>query len=329
MKGSFSIQIEKLPGESDFEWKLRLCLAKLDRTIDLDWQEIADTLSLDLSPDSLRKMAYGYKEYHEYAHDDSSVSERILCISDTHIPFQLPVSTWKDYAGRVDTLVLNGDIQDCQSISKFPKQYRIPFVEELVTTRQFIIELVEMVRPKKVYVVKGNHEARLARYLSERLNEDVLNVMPDTPLDLMINDGFKNRERRFKTEVWYEPLREVFKEEGIHIEHTGNWYLKLGKTIFVHPLAYSDTMLKTSEKAMQYFLRVDRDFSTLVMAHTHKLGSYTQGGIQLYEQGCCCNTEKLNYGDGRLTIPAQKGFIYLCHDKSGTEIKSKTELVAL
>ena len=329
MKGSFVIQTNRFTGESDFEWKLRLCLAKLNRTLDLDWSEIVDVLGLDMTGDSLRKMAYGYKEYDEHVHQDTSVAERILCISDTHVPYNLPVSTWKEYSDRVDTLVLNGDIQDCQSISKFSKQYRVPFIEELVATRFFVQDLVEIIHPKKVYVVKGNHEARLARYLSERLNDDVLTVMPDTPLDLMINDGFKHRDRRYGSEVWYEPLKDVFKAEGVDIEYTGNWYLKVGKTIFVHPLTFSGAMLKTSEKAMEYFLRVDRDFSTLVMAHTHKLGSYTQGGIQLYEEGCCCDTEKLNYGEGKLMIPAQKGFIYLCHDKDGNEIKNKTELVAL
>lgn len=297
--------------------------------MDLDWQEIAEVLNLNIAGDNLRKMAYGYREYYEYEHNEEGVSDRILCISDTHVPYQLPVSTWKAYAGIVDTLVLNGDIQDCQSISKFPKQYRVPFIEELIATRFFIQDLVEMIKPKRVYIVKGNHESRLSRYLTDNLNEDILTIMPDTPMDLMINDGFKHRDRRYKTEVWYSPLKEVFESEGIQIEYTGSWYKKVGKTIFVHPLSYSGAMLKTSEKAMEYFLRIDRDFSTIVMAHTHKMGSYTQGNIQLYEEGCCCDTEKLNYSDGKLIIPAQAGFIYLCHDKTGKEIKSKTQLVSL
>lgn len=274
-------------------------------------------------------MAYGYREYYEYEHNDEFISDRILCISDTHVPYQLPVSTWEEYSGRVDTLVLNGDIQDCQAISKFPKQYRVPFIEELISTRYYIQDLVEMIKPKRVYIVKGNHEARLSRYLSDRLNEDLLTIMPDTPMDLMINDGFKHRDRRYKTEIWYSPLKEVFESEGISIEYTGSWYKKIGKTIFVHPITYSGSMLKTSEKAMEYFLRIDRDFSTIVMAHTHKVGSYTQGNIQLYEEGCCCDIKKLDYSDGKLIIPAQAGFIYICHDRDGKEIKSRTKLVSI
>lgn len=308
---------------------MRLTLAKLNREFDLDWQEIVALLGLDISGDTLRKMAYGYKEYDDFIRGENIAYNRILAISDTHIPFNLPVDTWKEYAHKVDTLVFNGDIQDAQSISKFSKQYRVPLVEEMVATRFFIQDLVNLIHPKKIVFVKGNHEARMAKYLSSRLNEDVLNIMPDSPMELIINDGFKNRDRRYGTEVWYEPLKDIFQRDGIEAVYTGEWWAKIGKTIFVHPLAYSSGMLKTAEKAINYFLRVDRDFTTLVMAHTHKLGSYTQGGIQLYEQGCCCDTEKLNYNDGYLTLPVQKGYLYMCHDKEGNEIKSKTKLVSL
>ena len=50
----------------NFEKKLELCLAKLNKEIDLDWSEIADELGLDCSSDHLRKTAYGMKEYDDY-----------------------------------------------------------------------------------------------------------------------------------------------------------------------------------------------------------------------------------------------------------------------
>lgn len=49
-----------------FEKKLELCLAKLNKEIDLDWSEIADELGLDCSSDHLRKTAYGIKECYDY-----------------------------------------------------------------------------------------------------------------------------------------------------------------------------------------------------------------------------------------------------------------------
>lgn len=319
----------RLPNESEFEWKLRLCKAKINKEIDLDWSEIIDILGLNCGVDYLRHRAYGWVDYDNFIHSDDSVATRILSVSDLHIPFNLPIETFREYIGVTDILVFNGDVEDCQSCSKFSKKYRIPVVGEMVATRQYMIDLIKMIKPSKVIIVKGNHEHRLGRYLSDKLNEDLMNLMPDSPMDLIANDGFKNRDRLNKTETWYAPLVEVFKDTNIDISYTGEWYRKVGKTIFVHPMSYSSGMLKTTEKAVEYFLRKDRDFTSIVMAHTHKLGQYVQGNIYMYEQGCCCDVDKLDYGDGYLTIPAQKGFIYVCQNADGDIIHSKTKLVKI
>lgn len=52
--------------ENDFEYKLRLTMAKLNKEIDLDWHELVELLKLDCSSDHLRKLSYGYKECLEY-----------------------------------------------------------------------------------------------------------------------------------------------------------------------------------------------------------------------------------------------------------------------
>lgn len=49
-----------------FEKKLKLCLQKLNKEIDMDWVEIIQELGLDISSDHLRKTAYGLKEYDDY-----------------------------------------------------------------------------------------------------------------------------------------------------------------------------------------------------------------------------------------------------------------------
>lgn len=54
--------MDKLQNESDFQYKVRLCVAKLNKEIDLDWIEIIEQLGLDVSSSHLRKLAYGYKE---------------------------------------------------------------------------------------------------------------------------------------------------------------------------------------------------------------------------------------------------------------------------
>lgn len=58
--------LKRREDESNFEYKVRLCIAKLNKEIDLDWSEIIDLLQLDCSPDHLRKLSYAYKEMSEY-----------------------------------------------------------------------------------------------------------------------------------------------------------------------------------------------------------------------------------------------------------------------
>ena len=321
--------MQRYENEDMIAWQIRCCLAKRRKQTDMDWVEIRDMLGLDITPDQLRKQAVGIELFDNYIHNNSMVDNRILSISDLHIPFNLPVDIFKSYIGKVDVLVLNGDIEDCQSCSKFSKKYRIDVDKEMVMTRDFLIELINMIKPKKVIIVKGNHEHRMGRYLSDRLNEDLMSIMPDSPMDLIVNEGFRVRDRINKVETWYSPISEMFKEVNIDVSYTGEWWCKVGNTIFAHPLSYSSGMLKTTEKAVEYFLRKDRTFNALVLGHTHKLGSYIQGNIKMYEQGCCCDLNKLDYNDGYLTLPAQNGFIYICQDVNGDIIPEMVNIVEL
>lgn len=61
--------LKRRDGENDFDYKVRLCISKLNKELDLDWVEIRDYLKLDYSPDHLRKLAYAYKEMTENKQD--------------------------------------------------------------------------------------------------------------------------------------------------------------------------------------------------------------------------------------------------------------------
>lgn len=319
--------MERKVGESKFEYKLRLCLAKLNKEIDLDWAEIAVLIGEDVSADHLRKTAYGLKEYFDYVHNGVGVANRILSISDTHVPYQLPLTTFKDYIGLVDTLQLNGDILDCQSISKFPKTYRVSMIEEMVQARQYIIDLIEYIKPKKVVINYGNHELRFQAYLARNLDGDMLELMPQTALDLICIDGFNHYDKKNKCKTWYEPLVKVF--DDVEIIYTENWHCQIGDTIFCHPSAFSSGIMKTAEKAMLWFRNEGYDFKTLVMSHTHRLGEYAVGNTVMYEQGTCSDVAKQHYCDGKLVNSQKEGFLYLCQDEDGNTIKDKTKLIKL
>lgn len=69
------MSIIRKESETDFDYKVRLCIAKLNKEIDLDWSEIAQLLHLDCSADHLRKLSYGYKEYYDYIQEHPEVKQ--------------------------------------------------------------------------------------------------------------------------------------------------------------------------------------------------------------------------------------------------------------
>lgn len=281
-----------------------------------------------MSADHLRKTTYGMIEYDEYIHGFDGIATTILSISDIHVPFQLPITTFSNYAGKIDVLQINGDVVDCQALSKFPKQYRISPMEEMIQARQYLIDLIEYIRPKKVIVNFGNHDKRFASYFAKNLDTDILELLPDTSLELILSDGFRHYDKKSKSKIWYEPLIDVF--DDVEIEYVDDWKSKIGKTWFVHPLAYRQSSLATCEKAMDYLHRTQKEaFDCVVMAHTHAVGETKKGFINLFEQGACCDVNKLNYMDGRLTAPQKMGFAIICQNKDGSLIESKSEVIIL
>lgn len=280
----------------------------------------------------VRKRMYGMRRLIEIIENDeligkTRVHRRILSISDLHVPFQLPIETFEKYVGKVDILQLNGDITDCQAISKFPKAYRISPMEEIIKTREYLIDLITYLTPKKVVITFGNHDIRFQNYLSKNLDTDLLELMPKTSLELIVVDGFKHYDKRKGTKIHYSPLCEVI--DGVEIDYVDNWHCQIGQTIFCHPYAFSSGIMKTAEKAMHWFRNEGFQFSSLCMAHTHRVGEYTVGNTTLYEQGCCCDTKAMNYSDGRLVNSQKEGFLYICQDDEGNIIKEKSQLVCL
>lgn len=318
-------------GEPFTDYWIRLCERK--DAYGLTYDKIAELLNADQGTNytecKWRKDYAMFSRGREYErrHMESAADNRILCLSDFHVPFSLPVDTFVDYAGKVDTLVLNGDIGDCQAISKFPKTYRVSPMEELIQARSYLVELIGMLQPKEVVCTYGNHDIRFQNYLAKNLDTDLLELMPQTSLELLLVDGFMHYDKRSHTKVWYDPIRSIFPD--MDITYVDNWWCQIGDAIFCHPYAFSSAMMKTADKAMQYFRNEGHRFQTLVMAHTHRLGSYKVGNTMLYEQGCCCDVEQLHYGDGKLTPSQKEGFIYLGQDIHGNTIPDTVKLVSL
>ena len=323
----------KRPEEANDDFFVRIGNAVLAR--ELTWEGAAKILNDEFGKNygecAYRKRFKAFRQGMQYqaSIQNKDVGTCILSISDLHIPFQKPVETFAEYAGKIDVLQVNGDLVDCQSISRFLKVYRKSPVEEILIARQYMVDLIEMIHPKKVVVNYGNHDLRFQNYLAKNLDTDLIELMSKTSLELIFIDGFNHYNKELHTKVHYDPLVDVFKDSDIEIIYNDTWYSIIGKTIFVHPIAYSSGMLKTAEKAYRYFKDNGFDFDCIAMAHTHKTGHYDIGKSVIYEQGCCCETLKMDYADGRLTPSQREGFILVYQDKAGKLIEDKTRIVRL
>ena len=301
---------------------------------DKTWDEIAAQLNaefggIDVSSSCYRKCYQYYTLMNNAlkAKGETTVATRILSVSDTHVPFELPIELLSKYQNRVDILQLNGDICDCQAISKFGKTYRVSPMEEIIKARKYMIDMIEYLQPKKVVVTYGNHDLRFQNFMAKNLDNEIVELMPQTSLELIFVDGFNHYNKREGTKSWYAPIREVFPQ--IEIEYTDNWWTQIGDTIFAHPSAFSSGVLKTAERAMYFFRNEGLQFLELVMAHTHRVGEYYIGNTRIIEQGAFSDVSKNNYNNGRLYNSQKEGFVYLCQDIMGKTIREKTELVAL
>ena len=316
--------------ENRYEKIKRIVESKLVDRIDKDYTELSEeAFGKAYSSDVARRMFYGAKKVIDAIEEDEErVNEdetRILCISDMHIPFNRDIKEFFKYKGKVDTLVLNGDIIDNYSMSNFTKMYRLSLVEELIQARELLIELIEEIEPKKVTVVTGNHEIRLGKKIADKIGSDLLDLMPRDALAFLFDTGFNYYDRIKKCKTVYTPIDE---EVDCEVNYVGNFWTKEGKTIFVHPQAFRGTTLGTVGKAYDYFTAIGEDFQSIIMAHTHKLGMYVMNDKYLYEQGTCANLNHMDYQDLKLPKYSQvNGYMYIVQDKEGNLIYDKTKLI--
>ena len=316
--------------ENRYEKIKRIVESKLVDRIDKDYTELSEeAFGKAYSSDVARRMFYGAKKVIDAIEEDEErVNEdetRILCISDMHIPFNRDIEEFFKYKGKVDTLVLNGDIIDNYSMSSFTKMYRLSLVEELIQARELLIELIEEIEPKKVTVVTGNHEIRLGKKIADKIGSDLLDLMPRDALAFLFDTGFNYYDRIKKCKTVYTPIDE---EVDCEVNYVGNFWTKEGKTIFVHPQAFRGTTLGTVGKAYDYFTAIGEDFQSIIMAHTHKLGMYVMNDKYLYEQGTCANLNHMDYQDLKLPKSSQvNGYMYIIQDKDGNLIYDKTKLI--
>jgi len=340
-------EYSRFQDEPILDYELRICSKKKEIGT---WDDVADILNKELNQSftesKYRKMFHNsermscnmstkavaeklMEDFKIVSGRDRTKSDniRILTISDLHIPYNDPIKILEPYFNNVDILQINGDIVDCQSLSKFPKIYRKSPIDEIVEAHYILQEIIMKINPKKVVVNIGNHDIRFQNYLAHNLDTDILELMPMTSAELLFVDGFTRYDKETKDKYKYQPLCAMFKDTEFVFNNT--WYSKIGDCIFCHPYCFSSGILSTAEKARRYFKDEGISFKYLIMAHTHRIGYYYIGDTRIYEQGAFCDTSKMNYGDGKLQRSQKQGFMYLEQDTNGNTIRESVKQIEL
>ncbi len=219
--------------------------------------------------------------------DDINDIERVLVLSDLHIPFHKDkeiIDIVKEHSN-VDLIILAGDILDCFSVSTFPKEMHIPLYEELKIASSVLKKIDRLTPNTKKIVFRGNHEFRFKRYLA-KFQSEFSPLVSDDILEILKN-GFTYRDYKNRKRV-VEPLSDNF-------EIIDSWYYIYKDLILAHPTNFSKIPMRTCVSTYDYFKNQGIDFNALAIGHTHKAGSLIHGGTLLCELGCLC--EQMDYAN--------------------------------
>jgi predicted phosphodiesterase len=220
-----------------------------------------------------------------------SDDEKYVVINDLHIPFhrkEVIEALEKAYGNKGYNLVLGGDILDCYDISTFPKAYAVGLGTEIKTAKEYIKRWSGLF--KKVFVVSGNHEGRLASYLRKRISPEVVQFLPDDILENIVNDLKLDN-------IKYVP------------GDTYNWFVQIDNVIICHPKSFAKSSLGTAARVQEFFTTRGFTADVFIVAHTHKLGQAIRNGGTIVESGSLCMPQDYAM-DGKVSYtPEASGFV--------------------
>lgn len=205
-------------------------------------------------------------------------STRVLVMSDIHIPFHdaNAVSEFVKWGKKVNpnAIILNGDIVDFYTISRFEKNLSITSLkEEIDSTREFLGWLRQQFPKARIIYKEGNHDERLSKYIFRKAPE--LFGIPEIELPNLLT-GRRENESEIRGIEWVGDQRRI-DVGGLTILH-GH---ELGKGSIAPPV---NPARGSFVKALE---------STLV-GHLHRTSQHSERSIngkiiECWSTGCFCN----------------------------------------
>ena len=244
--------------------------------------------------------------------------QKIVIAGDFHIPFhdKALVAALFEREKDADVLIINGDLQDFYSISRFTKYEHVPIDQELAEVTLFL-EQASQTWPR-VLVTTGNHDVpRFERQLRERLSEDMVKVVEYlaggnlSPIAAIA--------RRF-------PNVSIAK---VNVgKHTVSWMAQVNDLIVTHAEKFSITPGATLRKIDEWLGDMHNTLNlapwrVLIQAHTHQLGLFPWSADKLLvEGGCCCLTHGYQLQAKIGGRPQRRGYVTLIQNDGVTDLNS-------
>lgn len=196
--------------------------------------------------------------------------KRIGILSDIHFPYYdkealnaaiAYLRKWKP-----DCILLNGDIIDAYSLSRFEKDPRArSFKYELDMLRAFVIQLRDMFKNARIVMREGNHESRYESHILQRIPELV-------DLELF---SFEN----------------VISAKELGIDVVGNKRIIMaGKLNIVHGHEFARGFVAPVNPARGFFMRAK---SNVIGGHHHQVSYHQEQDLNgnivgAWSTGCLC-----------------------------------------
>lgn len=251
---------------------------------------------------------------------ESGERKKIVIVSDLHVPFHEPEMV-ADVIARdsdADLLIINGDLQDFYSISRFTKYETVPIERELAEV-QMVLERLSEAFPR-VLIVEGNHDRpRFEKQLRTHLatEPDVIKVIE------YLTGGNLSPIRLMASK-----LPNVKMAEHRVGPHSIGWFAQEGDLLVCHAEKFSITPGAALRKIDEWFedmrdhLGLD-DWRVCIQAHTHQLGFFPwKSDRVLLEGGCLCKQHGYQLQPRIGGRPQRRGYVTLEQIDGVTDINS-------
>jgi predicted phosphodiesterase len=244
---------------------------------------------------------------------------RIVIASDFHAPFQCNESVAemiRRESGRADTLIINGDLMDFYSISRFIKHESVSMESELAATDALLGQLSAAF--PEVVIVSGNHDhARFEKQLRTLLSLEMCHVIE------YLTGGNMSVIRLMAKR--YPNVR----FGGLQVGRFGvDWLYQHGDIITAHAERFSivpgsalraiDAALTNAEDMLGL-----KPWKVLVQAHTHQMGQFPyKANRTLVEGGCMCQIHGYQLQAKFSGVVQRRGYVTLEQTNGVTRVNS-------